>query len=103
MRKSHRNRSNIVKSLTKTASNALPIVDKGLKKVGSTAKKITSASIPIIEKGVSAVYGTMATGLDLGVKGAKSVFKRSRSRNIGRSRSLTGGRRRHTRRHRKRH
>jgi len=31
--------------------------------------------MPVIEKGVGVVYETMATGLDLGVKGAKSVTK----------------------------
>jgi hypothetical protein len=78
--------------------------------VGSTAKNVASASIPVIEKGVSAVYGTMATGLDLGVKGAKSIAKgmskrrRTVSRSISRSRSLAGGRRtrrRHSHRHKK--
>ena len=107
MRKSRRSRSSVVNSISKTASKTLPIVDKGLKTVGTTAKNVADASIPVIEKGVSAVYGTMATGLDLGVKGAKSITqrikgKRSRSRKISRSRSLAGGRRtrrRHSRRH----
>ena len=65
----------------------------------------------VVEKGVSAVYGTMATGLDLGVKGVKSVAKgvskstkrkRTRSRSHSRSRSLAGGRR-HKRTHKRRH
>ena len=64
-------------------------------------------SIPIVEKGVSAVYGTMATGFNLGVKGVKGVkgvakgltkSKRSRrSKKGGKSRKLK------TRRHRNRH
>ena len=32
-----------------------------------------ASSGPIVEKGVSKVYGTLATGFDLGIKGAKSV------------------------------
>ena len=80
-------KSSVVKSITKTANKALPAVNKGLKTVGSTAKNVATASIPVIEKGVSAVYGTMATGLDLGVKGVKSITKGRRSR------SLAGGRR----------
>lgn len=107
MGKSHRSRSTLVKSISKTASKTLPVVNKGLKTVGSTAKNVASASIPVIEKGVSAVYGTMATGLDLGVKGAKTIAsgikgKHSRRRNISRSRLLSGGRRRTRRRHRRR-
>ena len=105
MGKSHRKRSSVVKSITNTASKTLPAVDKGLKTVGFTAKNVASASIPVIEKGVSAVYGTMATGLDLGVKGAQTIArgikgKRTKHRSI--SRSMAGGRRRTRRRHRRR-
>jgi hypothetical protein len=105
MGKSRRSRSSVVKSITKTASKTLPVVNKGLKTVGSTAKNVASASIPVIEKGVSAVYGTMATGLDLGVKGAKTLAKgmskgrRAKHRSVSRSRSLAGGRRTRRRRH----
>ena len=45
----------------------------GLKKVGSVTKSVIASSGPIVEKGVSKVYGTLATGFDLGIKGAKSV------------------------------
>lgn len=90
MGKTRKSRSSVVKSITKTASKSLPVVDKGLKTVGATAKNVASASIPVIEKGVSVVYGTMATGLDLGVKGAKTITKSMKSK---RSRSLSGGRR----------
>ena len=91
----------VIKSIRRTANKTLPVVNKGLTKVGTTAKDVASESIPVIEKGVGVVYGTMSTGLDLGVKGIKNISKRSRSasRSASRSRSLSGGRR--TRRHRK--
>ena len=105
MGKSRKN--NILKSVEKTSSKILPVVDKSLQTVGSTAKDVAQISIPIVEKGVSAVYGTMATGFDLGVKGVKGVnsaakgmtkSKRSRRHHKGgRSRKLK------TRRHRRRH
>jgi hypothetical protein len=47
----------------------------GIKKVGSVAKNVVSKSSPIVVKGVSTVYGTLATGFDLGIKGAKSAAK----------------------------
>ena len=72
------NRKNIMKTFKNTAKTALPVVNKGLKRVGSTAKKIVTASVPIVEKGVSAVYGSMATGFDLGVKGVRNVEKKVR-------------------------
>jgi hypothetical protein len=87
-------KSSVMKTIKKTASKTLPVVDKGLKTIGTAAKDVAEASIPIVEKGVSAVYGTMATGLDLGVKGVKSVAKgmSKRKRSRSRSRSLAGGR-----------
>lgn len=95
MGKSRKNKSSLMKSL--------PAVNTGLKKVGKTAKDVANASIPIVERGVSAVYGTMATGLDLGVKGVKSVTKGISKRKHSRSRSLSGGRRHRRTRHRRRH
>ena len=105
MGKSRKN--SILKSVQKSSNKILPVVDTGLKNVGSTAKDVAQISIPIVEKGVSAVYGTMATGFDLGVKGVKGVnsaakgmtkSKRSRRHHKGgRSRKLK------TRRHRRRH
>ena len=93
-------KSNVMKTIKRT----LPVVNNGLTKVGTAAKDVAEASIPIVEKGVSVVYGTMASGLDLGVKGVKNVVNRSRSRSRGRSRSrsLSGGRKT-KRRHRRRY
>jgi hypothetical protein len=72
MAKSRSNRKSLIKRITK---KTLPVVNKGLKTIGNTAKNVAEKSIPIIEKGVSTVYGTMATGFDLGVKGANTVAK----------------------------
>jgi hypothetical protein len=113
MGKSRKN--SIMKNIGTTASQTLPVVDKSLKNVGTAAKDVAQASIPIVEKGVSALYGTMSTGLDLGVKGVKNVGKtlkiprrsrhrsisRGRSRTLSRGRTMNGGRRR--RRHSRRH
>jgi hypothetical protein len=71
MAKSRKN--SILKSVGKTSSKVLPVVDKGLKTVGTTAKHVVKNSLPVVEHGVSAVYGTMATGFNLGVKGVKGV------------------------------
>ena len=89
MAKSHKN--NILKSVKKTSKKVLPVVDKSLKNVGTTAKDVANVSLPIVEKGVSAVYGTMATGFNLGIKGVKGV----RSVAMGMTKS------KRTRRHRK--
>ena len=90
MAKSRRNVRGVMKTLKRTTARALPVVDNGLKTVGMATKGAIKTSIPIVEKGVSAVYGTMATGFDLGIKGVKKVAKGVKSRTM-RSRSLAGG------------
>ena len=90
MAKSRRNVRGVMKTLKRTTARALPVVDNGLKTVGMATKGVVKKSIPIVEKGVSAVYGTMATGFDLGIKGVKKVAKGVKARTM-RSRSLAGG------------
>jgi hypothetical protein len=73
-----------------------------MKNIKSTTKIVVDNSIPVIDKSVGAVYGTMAKGLDLGVKGVKNVTKSVgiKSRSASRSLALAGGRRtRRRRRH----
>jgi len=96
-------KTNILKSVEKNSKKVLPSVDKGLLKVGETAKDVAKISLPIVEKGVSAVYGTMATGFNLGVKGVKGVTSVAKGMTKSkRSRSHKRGGRK-TRRHRRRH
>jgi hypothetical protein len=66
---------NIFKSIRTTTSKAVPMVTSGLKKVGSTVVNVTKKTAPIIEKGVGAIYNTLASGFDLGVKGVKKGIK----------------------------
>jgi hypothetical protein len=54
----------------------------------------------VLEKGVSAVYGTLATGFDLGLKGAKnvdynvqSITKKRRGKKSGRKHNKRSHRR----------
>ena len=101
MTKSRKN--SILKSVQKTSSKVLPVVDEGLQTVGSTAKDMAKISLPIVEKGVSAVYGTMATGFNLGVKGVKGVkgVAKGMTKSKSSRRNKKGGKK--TRRHRRRH
>ena len=76
MAKTRKNRSrNIFKNITTATKGALPIVNKGLLKIGTAAKFAADKSGPVVEKSVSSIYGTLATGFNLGVKGAKTVAK----------------------------
>ena len=86
------NRKSLIKRITKKTNKALPVVNKGLITIGNTAKNIAETSIPVIEKGVSTVYGTMATGFDLGVKGANTVKGMTMTNKKHSRRHHTGGR-----------
>ena len=57
MSKTRKNRI-LLKKLKKTSKFVIPVVKTGLKTVGN---------------GVSQIYGTMADGFNLGVKGAKGI------------------------------
>lgn len=97
-------RKSIIKTVTKTSRQVLPVVDDGLQKVGTAAKYVATTSVPIVEKGVSAVYGTMATGFDLGVKGVKRVARGvTKSKRSKRNRKGGITRKLKSRRHRSRH
>lgn len=96
-RKSHkrshrRSKRGFLKKLTRTANKTLPVIASGLTKVGSKVKNITMKSAPTIEKGLGAVYGSVMTGFDLGVKGI--------NKGISTIQKQTSSK---TRRHRRRH
>ena len=71
MRKS--SKKNILKRFKKTTKNVIPVVESGLKTVGTTAKNVSTKAKPYVEKGVSSIYGVLATGFDMGVKGVSKV------------------------------
>jgi len=93
MAKSHKSKKySILKGLKKTTSKAVPIVESGLKSVGSTVKTVAIKSAPTVNKGLEGVYGALATGFDMGIKGVKkgvsSVSKMTKKR---RRRHTKGG------------
>jgi hypothetical protein len=78
MVKSRRNltASNIFRKVKKTSMKTLPIVNKELTKIGVLAKDVAVKTTPVVKKGVSSVYGTLATGFNLGKKGLKTITKK---------------------------
>lgn len=79
MAKSRKNRSKknntskFLNTIGKTTKKAVPVIKSGLKTIG---KKAT----PIVKKGAEDVYGALKSGFDLGVKGIKSLAKKSKKR-----------------------
>jgi len=84
---------------TKKASmfkNKVPkVLGKGLETIGTTAKNIAVNTAPVVEKGVSTVYGTLASGFNLGKNVAKNIIKNKTKKHSRRTR-----RRSHHRKHR---
>jgi hypothetical protein len=93
MAKSRKNKkSSLLKGLKKTTSKAVPIVESGLKSVGSTVKTVAIKSAPTVNKGLEGVYGALATGFDMGIKGVeKGVSKVSKITKKRRHRRHTKG------------
>jgi phage-related protein len=104
MAKLRKSRNSVFKTITTTTGKALPVVNNGLNTVGSVAKGVAVKSIPVIQSGVSTVYGTMSNGLDLGVRGVKTV---ARGINLNKKRRTRrhkhSNKCRHRRTHKKRH
>jgi hypothetical protein len=72
-------KSSVFKSFKKKTSKAVPIVKNGLKSVGATVKNVAIKSAPTFNKGLEGVYGALATGFDMGIKGVSKITKKSRS------------------------
>lgn len=111
--KSRRNRTKthnvgFFKSVKNNTSKIIPGVQFGIQKVGSTVKNVATGSVPLVKKGFSTVYGTLATGFDMGMNALKNsdnivkkviVIKQSRPK-YRRSKKYTKSRKNKSRRNR---
>jgi hypothetical protein len=88
-------KTSILKGLKKTTSKAVPIVKNGLKSVGATVTNVAIKSAPTVNKGLEGVYGALATGFDMGIKGVskgvKTVSKMTKKGRSGHNRNKRGG------------
>lgn len=92
-RKNSKKHGTTLKKIMKTTEQAIPVIGEGLKTVGNTAKVAVVKSAPIVEKGASVVYGTLATGFDMGIKGAQTVAKGVSKKRSSRRKRKTSKRR----------
>ena len=72
--------NNLFKKVKGTTELAVPVVKKGLKTVGSTVKTVAIKSAPTINKGLEGIYGTLATGFNMGVKGLSKMSKKNKTK-----------------------
>ena len=66
-------RKNIFRSIENTGKKVIPHVSSGLQYVGTNVKTAAEKTAPVVEKGISGVYGALATGFDMGIKGVNNV------------------------------
>ncbi len=79
-RKSNKKINNLFKNVKGTSQLAVPVIKKGLKTVGSTVKTVAIKSAPTINKGLEGIYGTLATGFNMGLKGVSNMTKKNKSK-----------------------
>jgi hypothetical protein len=84
--KSRRNRGkkSLFKTIRNTTNKAIPAVASGLKNIGMGVKNITLKSKPTIEKGLGVIYGSVVSGINLGVKGVKKGINFVKSKKTSR-------------------
>jgi hypothetical protein len=91
-RRSSKRRTNIIKNIGRTTKRVLPVVKTGLSTIGENVKYAANKSEPTIKQGFKSIYGTLATGFNMGLnklstigkssakRRAKSTFKKSRAK-----------------------
>jgi hypothetical protein len=89
--KSSKKTTNIIKNIGRTTKRVLPVVKTGLSTIGQNVKYAANKSEPAIKQGFKSIYGTLATGFNMGLNKLstlstfkKSTFKKSRAKRRGR-------------------
>ena len=90
--RSSKKRSSIIKNIGKTTKRVLPIVKTGLSKIGQNVKVAATKSEPAIKQGFKSIYGTLATGFNMGLN-KLSTFGKSSAKRRAKRRSRRRGRR----------
>ena len=84
-RRSSKRRTNFIKNIGRTTKRVLPIVKTGLSTIGQNVKVAATKSEPAIKQGFKSIYGTLATGFNMGVNklstfGKSGAKRRSKRR-----------------------
>jgi hypothetical protein len=82
--RSSKRRSGIIKNIGKTTKRVLPIVKNGLSKIGQNVKVAATKSEPAIKQGFKSIYGTLATGFNMGVNKLSTFGKSGAKRRVNR-------------------
>jgi hypothetical protein len=94
-RRSSKRRTNFIKNIGRTTKRVLPVVKTGLSTIGQNVKVAATKSEPAIKQGFKSIYGTLATGFNMGVNklsSTLSTFKKSSSKRRAKSSKRRGRR-----------
>ena len=94
--RSSKRRTGIIKNIGKTTKRVLPIVKTGLSTIGQNVKVAATKSEPAIKQGFKSIYGTLATGFNMGLNklsSTLSTFKKSGAKHRVNRRTKRRGRR----------
>ena len=83
-RSSKKRRTGIIKNIGKTTKRVLPIVKTGLSKIGENVKVAATKSEPAIKQGFKSIYGTLATGFNMGLNKLSTFGKSGAKRRVNR-------------------
>ena len=92
-RRSSKGRTNFIKKIGRTTKRVLPVVKKGLSTIGQNVNSAASSSEPAIKQGFKSIYGTLATGFNMGVNKLSSTFGKSSAKRRAKHSSKRRGRR----------
>ena len=83
-RSSKRRRTGIIKNIGRTTKRVLPIVKTGLSTIGQNVKVAATKSEPAIKQGFKSIYGTLATGFNMGLNKLSTFGKSGAKRRVNR-------------------
>ena len=75
-KRSSKKRTNFIKNIGRTTKRVLPVVKSGLSTIGQNVKSAATKSEPAIKQGFKSIYGTLATGFNMGLNKLSSTFKK---------------------------
>jgi hypothetical protein len=78
--RSSKKRTNFIKNIGRTTKRVLPIVKTGLSTIGQNVKYAANKSEPTIKQGFKSIYGTLATGFNMGLNKLSTLGKSSGKR-----------------------
>jgi hypothetical protein len=78
--RSSKKRTNFIKNIGRTTKRVLPVVKTGLSTIGENVKYAANKSEPTIKQGFKSIYGTLATGFNMGLNKLSTIGKSSGKR-----------------------